>query len=149
MNGRSGFTLIEILVATLILAFGLLSLMVGLGNLLFAVVYALLPMLTKLEARSRTLIKVHFWGWTGGTMLMTTAMGTAGAQGMLRRMLYFAGEYHGFMVVAVIGALIAGAGFLAFLANLVWTLGLPNILSLFLPQAWVEKRWGKAPAVAS
>ena len=32
MNGRSGFTLIEILVATLILAFGLLSLMVGLGN---------------------------------------------------------------------------------------------------------------------
>jgi len=29
---RSGFTLIEILIATMILAFGLFSLMVGLGN---------------------------------------------------------------------------------------------------------------------
>lgn len=32
MNSRAGFTLIEILIATLILAFGLMSLMVGLGN---------------------------------------------------------------------------------------------------------------------
>ncbi len=121
-------------------------LMVGLGNLLFAVVYALLPMLTKLEARSGALIKLHFWGWTGGTLLMTTAMGTAGSQGMLRRMLYFGGEFHGFMVIAVIGALVAAAGFVAFMVNLVWTLGLPNILSLVLPESWVEKRWGKAPA---
>ena len=32
MNRRSGFTMIEILIATMILAFGLLTLMVGLGN---------------------------------------------------------------------------------------------------------------------
>ncbi len=49
----------------------------------------------------------------------------------------------------MIGALVAAAGFVAFMVNLVWTLGLPNILSLVLPQAWVEKRWGKAPASAS
>ena len=32
MSGRNGFTLIEILIATMILSFGLLTLMVGLGN---------------------------------------------------------------------------------------------------------------------
>jgi len=32
VNGRNGFTLIEILIATMILSFGLLTLMVGLGN---------------------------------------------------------------------------------------------------------------------
>lgn len=32
MNRRAGFTLIEILIATMILSFGLLTLMVGLGN---------------------------------------------------------------------------------------------------------------------
>ncbi|MGI6207064.1 MAG: cbb3-type cytochrome c oxidase subunit I [Anaerolineae bacterium] len=119
-------------------------LMVGLGNLLFAVVYALLPMLTNLEARSRTLTNLHFWAWTGGTLLMTTAMGTAGAQGMLRRMLYFGGEFRGYMILAAIGAVVAGIGFLAFLANLLWTLGLPNILSLVLPESWVERRFGRA-----
>jgi prepilin-type N-terminal cleavage/methylation domain-containing protein len=32
VSGRNGFTLIEILIATMILSFGLLTLMVGLGN---------------------------------------------------------------------------------------------------------------------
>jgi len=32
VNGRSGFTLIEVLLATIILAFGLMALMGGLGN---------------------------------------------------------------------------------------------------------------------
>jgi hypothetical protein len=39
---------------------------------------------------------------------------------------------------------VAGIGFLAFLANLLWTLGLPNILSLVLPESWVERRFGRA-----
>ena len=32
MNRRAGFTLVEILIATMILSFGLLTLMIGLGN---------------------------------------------------------------------------------------------------------------------
>jgi len=121
-------------------------LMISLGNLLFAVVYALVPMLTKLEIRSQKLATLHFWGWTGGTVIMTWAMGLAGSRGMLRRMLYLNGEFTGYQVAAVIGALIVGASFVLFLVNVVWTLGLPNVLSLVLPQRWLERRYGKAKA---
>ena len=63
-------------------------LLTGLATLLFAVIYALVPMLTKLEIRSQRLVDVHLWLWLAGCVLMTYVMGRAGSLGMLRRTLY-------------------------------------------------------------
>lgn len=110
----------------------------GLSVLLFAVVYALVPLLTKLEIRSRRLVDVHFWGWMIGTFMMTYAMGMAGTRGMLRRMLYFDGLYQPYMIVALIGGLLVAVAFISFLVNLLWTLGWSNVLSVVLPERWLK-----------
>lgn len=118
-------------------------LLVGLGMLLFAVVYALVPMLTKLEIRSQRLANVHFWAWLVGALMMTYAMGLAGSRGMLRRMLYENGLYQPYMQVALIGAFLMAGGFVAFLVNVVGTLGWTNVLSLVLPDRWLAPRLGR------
>lgn len=114
-------------------------LLLGLGNLLFAVIYALVPMLTKLEMRSPRLVNYHFWGWMVGTLMMTYAMGMAGSQGMLRRMIYLNGEFQGFLLVAFLGSVLMAAGFLALMVNLVYTIGWPNLLSLIFPEEWLQR----------
>ncbi|OGO10369.1 MAG: hypothetical protein A2Z66_15140, partial [Chloroflexi bacterium RBG_13_66_10] len=63
-------------------------LLTGLSMLLFAVLYALIPMLTGLEIRSSRLVSVHLWSWLVGSLMMAYSMGWAGVLGMLRRMLY-------------------------------------------------------------
>ena len=115
-------------------------LLVGLGMLLFAVIYVLVPMLTKLEIRSQRLANVHFWAWLVGALMMTYAMGLAGSRGMLRRMLYENGLYQPYMQVALIGAFLMAGGFVAFLVNVVGTLGWTNVLSLVLPERWLVSR---------
>jgi cytochrome c oxidase subunit 1 len=119
-------------------------LLVGLGMLLFAVIYALIPMLTKLDIRSQRLVDAHFWAWLVGAMVMTYAMGMAGSRGMLRRMLYENGLYQPYMQVALIGALLLAVGFVAFLVNVVGTLGWANVLSLVVPERWLAPRLGRA-----
>jgi heme/copper-type cytochrome/quinol oxidase subunit 1 len=115
--------------------------------LLFAVIYALIPLLTKLEIRSQRLVNVHLWFWLAGALTMTYAMGLAGTQGMLRRTFYLdVTPYQPYMVVAFIGALLLAVGFLAFLVNLIGTLGWANVLSLVVPEQWLESRLGRAEA---
>lgn len=110
-------------------------LLTGLSMLLFAVIYALVPMLTKLEIRSLRLVDVHFWGWLVGSLTMAYSMGWAGVLGMLRRMLYPApNPYQPESAIALAGALILSVGFLAFLVNLLMTLGWRNVVSLVLPE---------------
>ena len=106
-------------------------LITGVGTMLFSVIYALVPMLTKLEFKSKRLIDAHFWLWIIGSVIMAYAMGMAGSKGMLRRTFY-EGQFEGYTLVALIGGLLISAGFLAFLINLVNTLGLKNALSLFV-----------------
>ncbi len=120
-------------------------LLTGVGTMLFSVIYALVPMLTKLEFRSRHLIDVHFWLWISGSVIMAYAMGMAGARGMLRRTFYLGGEFEGYTLVAIIGGVLVAIGFLAFLVNLVGTLGLKNVLALFIPERWLA---GREPAQA-
>ena len=122
-------------------------LLTGVGMMLFSVLYALVPMLTKLEYRSKALINVHFWFWIAGSVVMAYAMGMAGSQGMLRRTFYEGGLFRGYTLVAVIGGVLISIGFLAFLVNLVGTLGLGNVLSLFVPERWLKKE-EPAPAQA-
>jgi cytochrome c oxidase subunit 1 len=110
-------------------------LLTGLGMLIFAVIYALIPMMTKLEIRSRRLVDVHFWAWIVGSTVMAYAMGLAGIQGMLRRTLYpLPNQYEPHTVVALVGGIVMAVGFLAFLANIVATLGWGNVLGLVVPE---------------
>jgi heme/copper-type cytochrome/quinol oxidase subunit 1 len=115
-------------------------LLTGLGTLIFAVIYALLPMLTKLEIRSQRLVNFHFWAWMIGSVTMTYFMGRAGALGMLRRTLYpVPNPYQPYMTIAIIGSILMALGFLAFLVNIISTLGLKAVLGLVLPARWLEK----------
>ncbi|NLE77119.1 MAG: cbb3-type cytochrome c oxidase subunit I, partial [Chloroflexi bacterium] len=79
-------------------------LLVGLGSLLFAVIYALIPMLTKLELRSQRLVDLHLWFWVVGGVVMAYAMGMAGAWGMLRRTMYEGGLFGPYLTIGLIGS---------------------------------------------
>jgi cytochrome c oxidase subunit 1 len=115
-------------------------LLTGVGMMLFSVLYALVPMLTKLEFRSKTLVTLHFWLWIVGSVVMAYVMGMAGARGMLRRTFYEGATYQPYTLAAIIGGVLVAAGFVAFLANLVGTLGLRNVLSLALPERWLPEQ---------
>jgi cytochrome c oxidase subunit 1 len=115
-------------------------LLTGVGMMLFSVLYALVPMLTKLEYRSKSLIHAHFWLWIIGSVTMAYAMGMAGARGMLRRTFYEGTTFQPYTLAAIIGGILVAMGFVAFLVNLVGTLGLTNVVALFVPERWLEKR---------
>lgn len=109
-------------------------LLTGLGSLLFAVVYALLPMLTKLELKSKALVNVHLWFWLFGSVTMAYAGGWSGVEGMLRRTIYYNGMYAAFQLAELVGAGLVAVGFTAFLVNVVWTLGWKNLWGLVVPE---------------
>jgi cytochrome c oxidase subunit 1 len=115
-------------------------LLTGVGTMLFSVLYALVPMLTKLEYRSKALINIHFWLWIGGSVIMAYAMGMAGSRGMLRRTFYEGTTFQPYTLVAIAGGVLTALGFLAFLVNLIGTLGVTNVLGLFLPERWLKKQ---------
>ncbi len=112
-------------------------LLTGVGTMLFSVIYALVPMLTGVEFKSRALVNAHFWLWIGGSVIMAYAMGMAGAQGMLRRTFYEGTRYQPYSLVAIIGGLIVSLGFVLFLVNLINSIGLRNVLTIFLPEKWL------------
>ena len=122
-------------------------LLAGLSCLLFAVVYAILPMMTKLELRSQRLVDLHFWLWMPGTVLMTMVMSRAGSLGMLRRYIYETSGFSVYTGVAIIGTLLVAAGFVVFLVNIIGTLGVMNTLSIFLPESWFHRRKEAVAAV--
>jgi cytochrome c oxidase subunit 1 len=117
------------------------------GSLVFAVLYALVPMLTKIEFRFKQLVNVHLVLWLTGAILNAYAMGMAGANGMLRRTIYEGTQYQPYVVVAMIGGILMGLGLVVFLVNVIGTLGLGNVLSLFVPDRWLARRKA-APARA-
>ena len=66
-------------------------------------------------------------------------MGMAGARGMLRRTLYPEGSpYQTNETLAIVGGILIALGFLAFLVNVIATLGWRNVLSLVVPDRWLE-----------
>ncbi len=124
-------------------------LLTGLALLLFAVVYALIPMLTNLQIKSNVLVNAHFWLWMVGSVGMAYVMGMAGAKGMLRRTLYPEGSpYQINETLAIVGGVLIALGFLAFLVNVIATLGWKNVLSLVVPERWLEKKQAATAALA-
>ena len=77
---------------------------------------------------------VHLWCWLIGAVMNAYAMGMAGSQGMLRRTLYEGGQFQPYVAVAMVGGILMGVGLLVFLVNLISTVGLVNVLRLFLPE---------------
>ncbi len=109
--------------------------LVGLGNIIFAVVYALLPMLTGTGLKSDRLSNAHFWLWTIGGVGMAFSMGLSWAVGALRRMLYPNTDmYIPYQASAMVFGIILAAGFAAFVVNLVRTYGLKTLVGMFGPE---------------
>jgi cytochrome c oxidase subunit 1 len=120
-------------------------LLTAVGSLVFAVLYALVPMMIKKEYRRQKLVNIHLVLWVVGAVTNAYAMGMAGMQGMLRRTIYPAGMWEPYVLIAMIGGILMGLGLVVFLVNVIATLGLGNVLTLFVPDKWLAK---KQPAAA-
>jgi hypothetical protein len=94
----------------------------------------LLPVLTNgAQLYSQKLAYFHFWAHLLGGIGMGAFMGMAGLQGMLRRTIYFDGEFSLYMILAGLCGLALLAAFAAFFFNIVMTVGLKGVLGIFSP----------------
>lgn len=108
------------------------AVLVGLTMTLYSAIYVLLPILTNgAELWSQKLANLHFWAHLLGGIGMGAFMGMAGLQGMLRRTIYFEGEYQPYMILAMLSGSLLLLAFFAFLFNIVMTLGLNGAIGVF------------------
>ncbi len=108
------------------------AVLVGLTMTLYSAVYVLLPILTNgAKLWSQKLANVHFWCHLIGGIGMGAFMGMAGLQGMLRRTIYYDGEYLPYMILAAVCGSLLLIALGAFLLNIVMTLGLKGAVGLF------------------
>jgi cytochrome c oxidase subunit 1 len=110
------------------------AVLVGLTMTLYSAVYYLFPLLTNgAELYSQKLADLHFWSHLLGGIGMGAFMGMAGLHGMLRRTMYFNGEFSGYMILAALSGSLLLLGFLAFFINIVMSVGLRGVVGIFLP----------------
>lgn len=110
------------------------AILVGLTMTLYAAIYFLLPILTNgAKLYSEKLATVHFWCHLLGGIGMGAFMGMAGLNGMLRRVIYVQGEFAVYMILAALAGGLLAIGFIAFLYNIVMTLGLTGLAGIFSP----------------
>lgn len=110
------------------------AVLVGLTMTLYSAVYLLFPILTNgAKLYSQKLANIHFWCHLLGGIGMGAFMGMAGLQGMLRRSLYINGEYRIYMILAGICGGLLLVAFLAFLFNIVMSVGVNGALGIFMP----------------
>lgn len=110
------------------------AILIGLVMTLYSAIYFLLPILTNgAKLYSQKLANFHFWAHLIGGIGMGAFMGMAGLKGMLRRTIYYEGEFNLYMILAgICGALLILA-FLAFLYNIIVTLGVNGLIGIFMP----------------
>ena len=110
------------------------AILVGLTMTIYAAIYLLLPILTNgAQLWSQKLANFHFWAHLVGGIGMGAFMGMAGLQGMLRRTIYYQDEYLVYMILAGICGSLLVLALLAFLLNIVMTVGLKGAIGIFLP----------------
>jgi len=108
------------------------AVLVGLSMTLYAAIYFLLPILTNgAKLYSQKLTNIHFWCHLLGGIGMGAFMGMAGLHGMLRRSLYINGEFMPYMVLAAISGALLFFAFVAFLYNIIMTIGINGLLGIF------------------
>ena len=107
------------------------AVLVGLTMTFYAAIYILFPILTNgAKLYSQKLANIHFWSQLIGGIGMGAFMGMAGPKGMLRRTLYFEGEFDLYMLLAHICGALLLIGFLAFFINIVMSVGLNGLAGL-------------------
>jgi cytochrome c oxidase subunit 1 len=110
------------------------AILVGLTMTLYSAIYFLLPILTNgAKLYSDKLATFHFWAHLAGGIGMGAFMGMAGLKGMLRRTIYFEGEYNIYMIFAALSGSLLLFAFLAFFYNIVMTVGINGVIGIFLP----------------
>ena len=110
------------------------AILVGLTMTLYSAIYYLLPVLTNgAKLYSQKLANWHFWLHLLGGVGMGAFMGMAGLKGMLRRTIYYEGEYNIFMILAGICGAMLIIAFLLFLYNVIMTLGVKGLIGIFTP----------------
>jgi cytochrome c oxidase subunit 1 len=99
---------------------------------LYSAIYFLFPILTNgAKLYSQKLANFHFWAHMIGGIGMGAFMGMAGLKGMLRRTLYFDGEFSLYMILAALCGLLLLVSFLAFFFNIAMSVGLKGVLGIF------------------
>ncbi len=110
------------------------AILVGLTMTLYSAVYILFPIVTNgAKFYSQKLANIHFWFHLVGGIGMGAFMGMAGLNGMLRRTIYYNGEFNLYMILAALSGTLMFIAFLAFFYNIVMTLGLKGVLQIFTP----------------
>ncbi len=110
------------------------AILVGLTMTLHSAIYLLFPILTNGgKLWSQKLANFHFWAHLLGGIGMGAFMGMAGLDGMLRRSWYVNGEFNTYMILAgICGAFLLFA-WIAFIFNIVMSVGLKGLIGIFLP----------------
>lgn len=110
------------------------AVLVGLTMTLYSAIYLLLPILSNgAKLYSDKLATFHFWAHLTGGIGMGAFMGMAGLRGMLRRTVYYNGEYNIYMILAALSGSLLLFAFLAFFYNIVMTVGLKGVIGIFMP----------------
>lgn len=110
------------------------AILIGLTMTLYAVVYKLFSVLTNgVQLYSKKLTSWHFWLHLLGGIGMGAFMGMAGLTGMLRRTIYYNGEFNEFMILAAIAGSALFIAYLIYFYNLLMSLGIKGIIEIFKP----------------
>jgi len=110
------------------------AILIGLTMTLYSAIYFLFPILTNgAKLYSEKLANFHFWAHLLGGIGMGAFMGMAGLNGMLRRMVYFEGEFSAYMILAALSGLSLLVAFLVFFYNIVMSLGINGVIGIFMP----------------
>ncbi len=110
------------------------AILVGLSMTLYSAIYILFPILTNGgKFYSQKLANFHFWAHLIGGIGMGAFMGMAGLKGMLRRTIYFEGEFNIYMILAGICGALLLISFIAFFYNIVMSVGINGVLGIFKP----------------
>ncbi len=110
------------------------AILVGLTMTLYSAIYVLFPILTNgVKLYSQKLANIHFWLHLIGGIGMGAFMGMAGIDGMLRRTIYYNGEYNTYMILAGICGLMIFVAFLLFLYNIVMSIGIKGLIGVYQP----------------
>ncbi len=110
------------------------AILIGLTMTLYSAIYLLFPIVTNgAKLYSQKLANFHFWAHLIGGIGMGAFMGMAGLEGMLRRTIYFNGEFDLYMILAGLSGSLLLFAFLAFFFNIVMSIGLFGVIGIFTP----------------
>lgn len=110
------------------------AILVGLTMTLYSAIYVLFPILTNgVKLYSQKLANAHFWLHLVGGIGMGAFMGMAGIDGMLRRTIYYNGEYNTYMILAALCGAMMILAFVLFLYNIIMSIGLKGLFGIYAP----------------